>query len=358
MTRVNNSDIGILRGPSRLKDIAAAAGVSVTLASKVINNTKSQTRVSPTMRKRVLQLAENMGYRPSAAARILAKKKTDVIGIIVSRLFHQLKEEICDISRILEKNRKHLMVLDLGYNSDVTFELPEMISEGRVDGVIVVEPHYQKAICNKIDEIHFPWVGLAAKYPEVIRPVNQIICETYSTIETPALELLQKGHRKLAYLHYDIPYEEEYCRHKGLDRALTNYADASILRVPCSTLLDDVDKDEVTEYLLKRLFPLNTPSADWPTGVLCDLDWMAVAVYEAAVRRGLNIPRDLSVCGFGNEIIGKILCPPLSTVMIDAADFYCVHMLLRLIETRTDQANIQCLPKYIERKSVGPAPSV
>jgi LacI family transcriptional regulator len=109
--------------------------------------------------------------------------------------------------------------------------------------------------------------------------------------------------------------------------------------------------------LQEKLFP-GKRSSLWPTAVFCDHVCMAVAVYDAAAKKGLSIPRDLSVAGYGNDHIVERLDPPLSSVVVDSEETSGAYMILRRLETGENQPNIECKPRYIQRESVGPAPRV
>jgi LacI family transcriptional regulator len=346
-------------GSVRLKDIAERVGVSVTVVSKALHNTKASVRMSPATQDRIRKLAEKMGYRPSAAGRMLSQKKTDVIGIIASyRDDKPQMQYVADIMapacRILWEHQKNLMVLDLPYDAERMAQdiLPSMVSEGRVDAVLVLEPHYNPVLCGELDKIGFPWVGIDAKEPELIRPYNQVITETSAVTEIPFGIFVNEGHRRLAYLHYDSPYWTETIRHEGVGRVLADFPDVSLIRIPYRGLSSSGNNDllNYSQHLQEKLFPKKKPEI-WPTAIFCDNDWMALALYDATTKRGLTIPGDLSVIGYGNERVGEMLDPTLSTIAIDPIEACGADMVLRLLTTGKNQPNVGCRPRYIQRQS-------
>jgi DNA-binding LacI/PurR family transcriptional regulator len=365
MTNNNVKNIKtITRGVVRLKDIAEKVGVSITVVSKALHNTKAHVRMSKTTLDRIRKVAAQMGYRPSAAGRMLVKKQTDVIGVITSyssdaervpRLDY-VAELMTPACQILWEHHKNLMVLNLPLDSRTTGRdiLPSMVGERRVDGVLVMEPSSNPVLCGELDKIGFPWVGVCAKQPEIMRPYNQVITETPAVTEIPVRYLVQKGHRCLCYLHNDIPYGQETCRHEGISRVLAEFPSVAVIRIPYrGPSTDTNERRDISNMLQEKLFP-GKRSSLWPTAVFCDHVWMAVAVYDAAAQKRLSIPRDLSVAGYGNDHIVEMLDPPLSSVMLESYDSTGVYMLLRLIETGKNQPNIECKPKYVQRESVGP----
>ncbi len=352
----------------RLKDIAQEAGVSITVVSKALHNTKAHVRMSKSTLDRIRKLAAQMGYRPSAAGRMLVNKQTDVIGVITSyssdgarvpRLEY-IAELLTPACRILWEHNKNLMVLNLPLDSKTTARevLPSMVGEGRVDGVLVMEPNSNPVLCGELDKIGFPWVGVCAKQPEIMRPYNQVITETPAVTEIPVRYLVQKGHRCLCYLHNDIPYGQETCRHEGISRVLTAFPAVTVIRIPYrGPSTDPNERRDISKMLQEKLFP-GKRSSLWPTAVFCDHVWMAVAVYDAAAKKGLSIPWDLSVAGYGNDHIVEMLDPPLSSVVVDSEEASGAYMILRRLEMGKNQPNIECKPRYIQRESVGPAPRV
>jgi LacI family transcriptional regulator len=346
----------------RLKDVAERAGVSVSVVSKALHDTKAHVRMSASTRDRIRALASEMGYRPSAAGRMLAKRQTDVIGVITSysndaarvpRLDY-VAELITPACRILWEHGKNLMVLDLPTESrhagaDV---LPTMVTERRVDGVLVMEPSSNPVLCGELDRIGFPWVGVCAKQPEIMRPCNQVISETPAVTEVPVRHLVEKGHRRVCYLHYDIPYGQETCRHEGISRILGTCASVSVVRVPYQVLAAEMDERcGVSQMLQDRVFA-GKRSSQWPTAVFCDNSRMAMAVYDAAAKKGLSIPGDLSVVAYGDSAIAALLDPMVATVVIDAQQACGAEMMLRRLATGEDQPNIECRPRYVPRGSV------
>lgn len=354
------------RAVVRMKDIAERIGVSVSVVSKALHDTKAHVRMSKATRDRIRKLAAQMGYRPSAAGRMLVNKQTDVIGVITSystdgaqtpRLEY-IAELLTPACRILWEHQKSLMVLNLPMDTKAATlaVLPAMVAEGRVDGVLVMEPDSNPVLCEELDRVGFPWVGVCAKHPEIMRPYNQIITETPRVTEVPIRELVQKGHRRICYLHYDIRHEQEACRHEGVDRILAEFPEVTAMRVPYRLLVPGTNERLGMSHMLQeKVFP-GRRSSLWPTAVFCDRSWLAIAVYDAAAKKGLSIPDDLSVVGYGSEPIVEMLAPRLSSVVVESPETCGAYMMLRRLQTGENQPNIECMPRYVPRDSVSVPP--
>src|SRR5215510_7936958 len=135
-----------------IRDVAKRAGVSVTTASYVLNNTGN---IGEATRKRVLEAAEELNYHPNAFARNLKKQKTHTIGVFISRFGGSFYEEILE--------GIHNVILETDYELLVCPEsrsARRILLHRQVDGAIVFDSKISNDSIEKLASQHFPIVVL------------------------------------------------------------------------------------------------------------------------------------------------------------------------------------------------------
>ncbi|MCI0539215.1 MAG: LacI family transcriptional regulator [Verrucomicrobiales bacterium] len=334
----------------RLKDVAERAGVSVMTVSKVLRNAPD---VSAQTKTRIRRLADEMGYVPDSLAQGLRTRTTKLFGVVVSAVTNPTAAPM--IMAIEE--RAH----DLGYDLLLAHSLndPEReesclrkILARRVDGLFVV-PVYRLAPTAPIYE------DLKRKGPPVVLlgPAAPF-CEPFSSVETedqPASytlvkHLLDLGHRRIAF--FAGPPSAPWSRsrregyHQGLREA--GLKDDDNLIFTAGSTIEDGQK--------AALQMLN--EGVHATAIQAVNDQVAIGAANILLQQGLQIPRDISVVGFGNIFLSEHFRVPLTTIgqpqyRLGLAAAEVMFELLRGGKPRT-----RTFPgELILRASSGPPPS-
>jgi DNA-binding LacI/PurR family transcriptional regulator len=311
-------------------DVARAAGVSQATVSLVMTN-KAGGRISDDQRARVLQIARELGYQPNASARSLRLGRAHALALVVPNVANPFFSSVLlGAERAARSRGNAVMLLDTG--NDVTWHrwVGDLVSSRAVDGCIVyaADPVAAKDVRRLGSKV----VLVEARSPSAA----SIGLDVPGGVAAAMAHLFALGHRRIAHLAADYGFEtfrlraDAYAAAQAaagskLSRDLT---EASPFGIDASTL--------AAGRLLDR-----DPR---PTAILCDDDLLAAGVYKAASDRRLAIPRDLSVVGFDDIELARILEPALTTVAIPAEQIgeLAVDLLLKLIER--GQRDVVTLP--------------
>jgi DNA-binding LacI/PurR family transcriptional regulator len=337
---------GIARSPSRATgkvtsvDGARHAGVSQTTVSLVLSG-KAAGRISAGTAEAVERAAQELGYRPHAAARALRSGVSATVGLVVADVTHPFFGLTLRGAHKAARDAGHVVVLiddDYGTRGETAIET---LQHGAIDG----------------------FVFFAADPPASLRvpgspPVVVVESEAYDLpnvrldVEAGAdaalVHLHELGHRRIGLLRSAI-------RGETFDRRHARWAEH--LRAHGEDPGDQVVVD--THFTAKATM---AAARDWlrrrgdTTAVLCDDDVIAAGMLAAAQAEGVGVPGELSVVGFDNLDLTRLTSPALTTIATDpeglgAAAFEMLHARLQGKRPRN-----RVLPvELVVRESTGPA---
>jgi LacI family transcriptional regulator len=290
-----------------IRDVASAAGVSVTTVSHVLNNTIG-ARVSDETRERVSTVAARLGYAPNKLARGLRLQRTQILALLSDQIATtpHAGRIILGAQEAASAKGWVVMLLNSGGDPDLEDREINALVQHQVDGVLYATMyHRQVAVPDRLAGI--PVVLLDASSTDPRYP--SVVPDEVGGGRAAVQELVAAGHRRIGFTTNvdDIP--ATHGRLVGYRQAL---ADAGIPFNPDLIVAEESDTPggyRAALQLLRR--------PDRPTGLFCFNDRMAMGAYRAAHELGLRIPDDVSVVGFDNqELIADGLYPGLTTVAL------------------------------------------
>jgi len=345
------------RRKATIRDVAAAAGVSVTTVSHVLNGV-DRARVADDTRARVREAAEALSYTPSPLARGLRTRRTMTIGLLSDHIAttpHAGKIILGAQETGLEHGYVLLMFNTEGDPATEQREIKAMLRY-EVEGVLYASMYHRVAgLHAELDGV--PTVMLDARSEDPAIPA--VVPDEVAGGRTAVNELLRAGHRRIGFATNLDHIPATHGRLKGYQDALHA---AGISFDPRLVVAGESDPGPRGGYQAARaLLALPDP----PTALFCFNDRMAMGAYRAAAELGLRIPADLSVIGFDNqEIIAAGLYPGLTTVALPHYEMgqWAVRALLRLIESpghgRTGTGGPHLMPcPLVRRDSICPPPA-
>jgi LacI family transcriptional regulator, galactose operon repressor len=324
---------------TRLKDLAAALNLSVTTVHGILQN---RPNFSDATRRRVLQKAQELHYRPNWAASSLVTRKTHVCGVVVPNLARSIFPEILEgIDSVTHAAGYHMIISNT--REDPQREDQEILTLlGRqVDGLILASSHMpQRREWKILKEVSVPLVLVdrhIAAWPFVGADNEQI-----GFLATQ--HLLQQGYRNIAHLSRQN-VATGFGRYRGFVRALHEAG----LRVRKDFVVEVQGQRGGYEGTRKLLQLRPRPDA-----IFAAADPIALGAMLAIEESALRIPTDVGVIGVGNVQYGEHLRHALSTVdqrSVDAGRT-AASMLLRLIGGQPASKNpILLQPALIVRDS-------
>lgn len=324
--------------PITIKHIAEMAGVSYSTVSKALNDSPL---VKPETKKKILSIAEEMGYEPNYAAQQLVRKQSRVIGLIWPTIERIAPATL--LTRINEEITKNAYSMVLSINS--IKESLEMFKRFNVDGVIVFDERNQE----EFDTVSFPIVtyGVAKKKSIPVVDVN------YQQAMDEAISyLFELGHRDIAYVgDFSLGDERQIEKYYGFKNAMAK------LQLPASghnlintNGLDWYDGYIATSRLLSSSFS--------PTAVIGGSYDISAGVVRALREANLVIPKDVSVISYDNVPQMANLEVPLTSVGVPVEDmaYHIVKTLLSYMRKEDTAPFINTLtPVITERNSCAQA---
>lgn len=309
-----------------IKDVAAAAGVSTTTVSHILNEVEGK-RINPETRQRVLDTARQLGYAPNGLARGLRLKRSNTIGFVsdqiattpyAGRIILGAQDEAAKAGVLL-------LMLNTGGNPELERKEIDLLLQRQVDGVLYASMYHRVVeVPQRLRAV--PTVLLDARSDDP--GVPSVVPDEVLGGETAVRELVRHGHRRIGFITNvdDIPATRG--RLEGYRRAL---AEADIAEDPRLVVSETSDAAGGYRAALRLL-----QAEPRPTALFCFNDRMAMGAYRAAAELGLRIPDDLSIVGFDNqEFIADGLYPGLTTVALPHYEMgrWAMEALLGIVES-------------------------
>ena len=289
-------------------DVAKKAGVSISTASKALNDRKD---VGEKTKEKIKQIAKELSYEPSHFARGLAMKKTGNIGVLTVRYYSTPMLTNPFYSKIIEGIEEGLIDSELNLITNVlrkeqmeSFELPKMVKEKNVDGLILlgyIPEKFVELIVNKA----LP-VIVVDNY--VNENISMIVTDDEGGAYSAVSYLVKTGHKKIAYISGPSPRMSFRKREEGYKRALNE----NNLPVNPNFILYNDSEEPGYEWMKKIL-----QYGEKPDAIFTSNDVTAILCINMLRECGLKVPDDISVIGFDNIEMGQHFIPSLSTIDID-----------------------------------------
>jgi LacI family transcriptional regulator len=284
-------------GPS-IYTVAERAGVSIATVSRVL---RGSAPVAPATRRRVLDAADELGWRPNRLARGLAGEPTGAVGLVFPDLVGRFVAEV-----VLGFEQHAIVaeqaVLVLGTHGRPTAERMTTDLAAHVDGLVVMDRTITDDAVRRLEQRGKP-VVLLARSP--VDEIPAIRSENRRTATELTEHLLDHGHTHLAFV--GDPDAAPDLRERWLGFRAAHRAAG--VRAPSKPVRVGFTQDDGYAAALTLL---DGPRA--PTAVMCATDELAAGVYGAARDLGLDVGADVALTGWDDIPIGRALTPALTTV--------------------------------------------
>jgi len=328
---------------STLKSIAQAANCSVATVSKALNG---RPDVAKATRDRILAIAREFDFYPNAQGKALKKRVTENVGVIFCR--EKLPLSLNPFySRVLEGIEAELavsnysLVLHLLPATQIV-SVPKMIRERQVDGLILIGIQQQ----NFIDQLAFLKIPTVLVDPKI---TNNTFCQVLIDNEHGAYQatqhLIDHGHSRIGFISGDLDRLSFRQRFEGYIKAL---------KFARLTFHEELVRSGGLEKGYDQVHALLS-LADPPTAIFAANDINATYGYKAIKDHNLRIPEDISIIGFDDIELGKLISPPLTTIRVykEQMGSIAVRTLFKVLQHEVEQPVTTLVPtRLIERESV------
>ena len=309
-----------------IRDVAKAAGASVSTISAALNNSDY---VSADMRSRIENAIKELKYRPNDLARGLRLQKTHSIAIVVPDLSNNFYIELVRGAKDYSASANYTVLIGDSRDSwEEERNYLDSFHRRRVDGVVRVPAIDALKGKGKTDLGNLP-VVYADRYPLTKdRYVGRVGIDNRRAADSATRYLLSLGHRKMGIITGDPSSGTSVDRLEGFLQALRNAGirpDRSMIH----SGHNDMESGHVhTMQLLTR--------ADRPTAIFCTNNMMALGALAAIQEIGLVCPEEISLLGFDDFYWATLLRPRLTVVRQPARELGMIaaRMLIDHLEGR------------------------
>ena len=344
-----------------IKDVAAAAKVSIGTVSNVLNGRHGKMR--PETRQRVLDAIESLGYTPSVAAQQLKSGRSRTLGLIVPSVANPFWGAV---SHHIEHAaaEQNYMVLVCNAERDPTIEAAyaETLRANAVHGMIFASSpmdfeHLRTAVERGVRIAAFDRRSRGA----LALVSCSVGIEQEMGGKLAGRHLIGLGHRRIGFISGPLETSSRKGRLKGLQEALTSAGlgmnERHVWARSIVPGFGDTEGSEVGRIAVRELLMQPDP----PTAVFCINDMYALGAYAGARDVGARVPEDLSVIGFDDIVFSEIMQPALTTIRQPIKEMAAavVRALVHELEGDPDdpeapERHVQVTPSLIVRASTAP----
>jgi LacI family transcriptional regulator len=336
------------RSRATISDVARLAGVSISTVSRVVNETAP---VSDEVVERVRGAIEMLNYVPHLAARNLAARKTNTIGLLLPALSSSFFAPMLrGIEAAMDQTDYDLLVYaspQRPYRSEVV-RRPQPIGEHNADGMIVFTNILDDDEIRHFYRRDFPLVLLYQKPPANVA-VPSILFDNTRGLQNVVNHLVtvhQK--RRIAFLRGPAGNLDSHLREMAFREAV------AIHGIAYDPAL--IERGNFTEAGGEQAVSKMLSSGLNFDAIFTGDDESATGALMALRRAGLRVPEDIAVVGFDDVPIARHLNPPLTTVRapIEQSGYMAAKLLCTLIEDGPTDEPEQVLPvEFVIRQSCG-----
>ncbi|HUI59829.1 MAG TPA: LacI family DNA-binding transcriptional regulator [Steroidobacteraceae bacterium] len=329
-----------------IHDVAAAAGVAIKTVSRVLND---EPNVRPETRARVLAAAEALRYQPSLSARSLAGRRSYLLGLIYENPSANYLVDLQHgaMARCRQEKFRLFVHQCSGQGDELTRDVIGLIDQTHVDGLIVSPPLSETpALIEALERRNLPFVRIA---PDVEHGSPYVDMDDEGAAFEMTEYLISCGHARIGFIRGDPSHSASDRRLSGYRKALEKHGlkfDAACVRQGFFVYESGL---EAGRELLRMTSP--------PTAVFASNDDMAAGVLIAAHELGIEVPRDLSIAGFDDTYIARIVWPRLTTIHQPSYDlaFFATDLLLQRLKDDDGPRSNRLPYQLVRRESTGPA---
>ena len=313
-------------GSARLTDVARVAGVAPMTVSRALNRPEL---VSESTRLRVQRAVLETGYVPNRVAGALASSRSRLVALLVPTVAHSLFAEVVQtVMGVLSSQGYQVLLGLVGYTPEQEETILETVLSRRPDGIVLTGCRHSALTRQRLKAAEVPLVEI---WDMTDDPLDMLVGFSHEAVGRAVAEhLLSRGYRRFGIIS----------------------ADDSRAKLRVAGFVSGLESAGIGEYQLREV---GTPSS-MPWGreksaelldrhaldaIVCSSDILALGVLSEAQSRGLTVPGQLAIMGFGDSSYAAASFPALSTVRIDGAAIglrAAEHLLQRMAQPTFERA--------------------
>lgn len=320
-----------------ISDIAKLAGVAKSTVSRYLNGGS----VSEVTKRKIENVIKDTGYIPNTFAQSLKARKTNIIGTVIPRLdSYAAAQTLIGIDEELRALNCQMLISNTSQDLDRELESIYGFARQKVAGIILMATQLTDAHIEAFEKIQIPVILVGQHHHEIYSLIHQ----DYESGYEMGKYILSKGHRNIAFLgvtEKDIAVGVR--RKEGFKKAVENMIDCN------------VKYHETSFNMMEALKQATLIIEEFnPSIIVCATDNIALGVLKAASIKGLRIPEDLSITGFGGYDVTEVIHPGITTIkyFYKNAGRLAARNIIKLVNGEDINKITYSKYKLIERESV------
>ena len=345
-------------GHVNLRMLAEHLDLSQTTVSLVLNNSPSAKSIPQETRKRVIEAAKRLDYRPNYFARSLRQSRSMSVGVLAPDLSEGYFTRVMS-GVVQELTSAHYFYFTAchDWKRELIEQYPRMLVERAVDGFLLLN--------TPADHIDVPVPVVAISAHIALENVTNIVLDHHAAVEQALKHLYGLGHRRIAFMRGPRAIPDSEFRWESIQQVAREMGlridPAHVIRIDAAGWSMKTGYHPMApEIGYKSMQALLEKSRDF-TAIFCFNDIAAIGAIRALKDVGLSVPRDVSVVGFDDILSAAYYTPALTTVRQPLTEMgqRGAQILLERIANRENghPAEIVMEPELVIRESTGPAPA-
>ncbi|WP_375749409.1 LacI family DNA-binding transcriptional regulator [Vibrio sp. HN007] len=292
-----------------IKKLAEHLGLSKSTVSRALNGYHD---VNPETRKKVLQAAKDIGYKPNPTAKRLASGKSRNVGILLpanSRMFVSpaFSKVLTGASAFLARHDYQLIATTVAEWQDESKVYSDFIKSGLVDGLFIVRTRTNDSRIQMLEEQKFPYVCLG--HDEGYKEDSFVDVDNELALYNLTKRQIDMGHKRVAFLDAPLELTFSQARKRGYQKALK---EAGIEFDPRLLLNGELSEEDAIK-MARQVLSL----AERPTSILCADDTMAHGTIAACEELGYQPGKNIAIAGYGDYELSRFSKPSITSLKYD-----------------------------------------
>jgi DNA-binding LacI/PurR family transcriptional regulator len=330
--------------PVTLHELARAAGVSVSTVSRALNS--SAHPVNDETRKLILDLANQMDYRPNVAARGLKTDRTYTIGLVVYNIASPFTPVLIrGIQEYLKQHDYFSIIISTDWDPDLEGEAVHQLISRSIDGVIFVET-WRDMFNKPLDLANKPYVYVYRLFDGEF--ANSVNIDDRAGAVLAVEHLVKLGHSRIGFVNGPQGWASSRDRFLGYKDVLEKYS------IPFDPELVQEGNWEVQSGNQAACRLMQIP--DKPTAIFAANDLMALGAIYGIQKSGFKVPDNVAVVGYDDQDFAGFSNPTITTVRSPAFEMgkLAAKLILDRLENQTEMLDPIKVPgTLVIRESCG-----
>lgn len=326
-----------------MRSVAKHANVSIATVSRTINRVPT---VNPKMAKRVREAIHELGYVPNTQARALGSGRSRLFGLVISEITNPFFLELIQgFEDVAVESGYEILISSTNYEPKRMELCIRRMLERKAEGVAVMTFGIAQPLIEELAERNIPlvFVDVGSDRPKV----SLLKVDYHQGIRQGVQHLAALGHRNIGFISGPPKLHSAQSRASAFSLSLSE----------CGIKLNRewmIEGDHTMEGGIRAMEKI-LASAKRPTAIMCSNDLTALGVLHRAYRVGMRAPEDLSVIGFDDIHMARVMIPPLTSIQMSRLELAkaAVTALRAHVEGTEPQREYQINTQLVVRESTG-----